>query len=75
MRLDATNVVKDTASVNRRSATHTWGTSDDGVGIAVSSTSASVCHPPVVCRGVGFKDTCENGTITAMSSTVMEGQR
>jgi hypothetical protein len=66
MRLDTATLGKDTASGHRRGATRTWGTSDDGVGIAVSSTSASVCPQSVACSS--YKHTAD-------SPTVMEGQR
>jgi hypothetical protein len=75
MRLDATTLEKDTASGQIRGATRTWGTSDDGVGIAVSSTSASVCPQAVVYRSVDFKHADGNGTIMPESPTVMDGQR
>jgi hypothetical protein len=75
MRLNAKNLVKDTAFGHRHGATRTWGTSDDGVGIAVSSTSASVCPQSADCGSVSLKHTNENGTITAKSPTVLEGQR
>lgn len=75
MRLDAKNLAKDTAFGHRYVATRTWGTSDDGVGIAVSSTSASVCPQFVDYRKTSSKHANENGTITARSPTVLEGQR
>ena len=75
MRLDAKNLVKDTAFGYRCGATRTWGTADDGMGIAVSSASASVCREYVDYRSASLKHTDGNGTITATSPTVLEGQR
>lgn len=75
MRLDAKNLVKDITFGHRCGATRTWGTADDGVGIAVSSASASVCHEYVDYRSASVKHTDGNGTITATSPTVLEGQR
>ena len=75
MRLDANNLVKDVAFGHKCGATRTWGTSDDGAGIAVSSTSASVCREFVDYRSASVKYNDGNGTITAASPTVLEGQR
>jgi hypothetical protein len=50
-----------------------WGTSDDGVGIAVSSASASACPQTVAYSS--YEHTNGNDSITAESPTVMEGQR
>jgi len=75
MRLDAKNLVKDIAFGHRCSATRTWGTVDDGVGIAVSSASASLCRDSVDYRSASVKHTDGNVTITATSPTVLEGQR
>ncbi|XP_023726934.1 protein NDRG3 isoform X5 [Cryptotermes secundus] len=72
MRLDASTLVKDTASAHRRSATRMWGTSEDGIGIAVSSASASA-YPQSGARS-SYEHSNGNGSITAKSPTVMEGQ-
>jgi hypothetical protein len=75
MRLDAKNLVKGIAFGHRCGATRTWGTSDDGVGIAVSSASASVCRESADYRGASVKHTNGNCTISATSPTALEGQR
>jgi len=75
MRLDARNLVKDIAFGHRCGATRTWGTADDGVGIAVSSASASVSRESVDYRSASVEHTDGNGTIMATSPTVLEGQR
>lgn len=75
MRLDAKNLVTDIALGHRCGVTRTWGTADDGVGIAVSSASASVCREYVDYRNASVKYSDGNGTITATSPTVLEGQR
>jgi len=75
MRLDAKNLVKDIAFGHRCSATRTWGTVDDGAGIAVSFASASLGRESVDYRSARVKHTDGNGTITATSPTVLEGDR
>jgi hypothetical protein len=75
MLLDATTLEKEAASGQRRGVTRTWGTPDDGAGIAVSSTSASVVPQAAVCHSTEFKTTDGNGTISPDAPTVMDGQR
>ena len=75
MRLDAKNLVRDIAFGHRCGATRTWGTADDGDGIAVSSASASVCRESVDYRSASLKYTDGSSTITATSPTVLEGKR
>ncbi|XP_069689489.1 protein NDRG3 isoform X2 [Periplaneta americana] len=75
-RLDVTTLARDTASVHTDVAARTWGTADDSVGnrsagIAASSNSAACGQQSVVFRSVALQ---QNGTITANSPTVVEGQ-